>query len=164
MNGRLVVDSRFLPALLLLLLSAPDARACGAFCDMPGDRGGVAHYSEHAPACESACDRSAGCMGWTWVKPGVQGPQGVCWIKSQLSGATVRSDCCISGYRGDRTAAASMSQFGAGAGRPPQKGIGGTPGLLTQCECADENGRPYNGILGQGCGVSFSMRNYDCRR
>ena len=93
-----------------LLLSASPVVACGPYCDMPGDRGGVAHYIDNAVACESTCDRTPSCRGWTWVKPGVQGPQAVCWIKKQIV-STVRSNCCISGYRGDRTAAVSVRQF-----------------------------------------------------
>ena len=104
---------RSLPLCLLVtsaLLPASAALACGPFCDMPGDRGGVAYSIDTAVACESACDRTQGCVGWTWVKPGLQGPQAVCWLKREVV-ATMRSECCISGYRGDRTAADSMRRF-----------------------------------------------------
>lgn len=152
-----------------VLLVAPEARACGPYCDMPGDRGGVAYYMDNAVACEAACDRTQGCHGWTWVKPGLAAPQAVCWLKKEVV-ATMRSDCCISGYRGDRTAAASVRVFriegdpGAKFHVPPT-----TPSVVNPpprrdtrawCDCKDETGRPYRGALGMGC--DFGLRDYEC--
>lgn len=128
-------------AISVLLLSASPSVACGPNCDMPGDRGGVAHYINSAVACESTCDGTPGCVGWTWVKPGVQGPQAVCWIKKQIV-HTMRSNCCISGYRGDHTAAESVRVFGYGdlpAQRPAppapaqQRALPPAPGPTTNC-------------------------------
>jgi len=154
-----------------ILLSPPDARACGPYCDMPGDRGGVAHYIDNAVACERLCDGQQQCRGWTWVKPGVQGPQAVCWIKSELK-STMRSDCCISGYRGDRSAAASVQQFkytplNAPKAMPPATGAQ-APSAPTDsrpwCECKDERGAWYHPGFGQPCG--YPLRDYEpkCRR
>lgn len=114
-----------------LLLSASPSMACGPNCDMPGDRGGVAHYIDNAVACESTCDGTPGCVGWTWVKPGVQGPQAVCWIKKQIV-HTMQSNCCISGYRGDRTAAVSVSRF-YNMAIPGQRALPPAPGPTTNC-------------------------------
>ena len=153
------------PGLLMAcaLLAAPDARACGPYCDMPGDRGGVAHNIDNAIACESACDRTQGCRGWTWVKPGVQGPRAVCWIKNQIV-ATMRSNCCISGYRGDRTATASVRQFRLRGSRPKTR-----PGAATRQRESKSSlcwrktrhatsvrmhrraRQTVSGLLGQGC-------------
>jgi hypothetical protein len=157
-----------------VLLLAPDARACGPFCDMPGDSNGKGSWVDNAVACESLCDRTNGCRGWTWVKPGLAGPQGVCWLKSQLMPA-VRSDCCISGFRGDRTAANSVRQFNmeipGQRPAPPAPGgqVGqGTPDMRPDCDCRDERGRAYHVIFGQGCDTAYDslMRLYEpgCRR
>jgi hypothetical protein len=131
-------------AISVLLLYASPSVACGPYCDMPGDRGGVAYYIDNAVACESTCDGTPDCAGWTWVKPGLQGPQAVCWIKKQIV-STRRSNCCISGYRGDRTAAASVRQFAFDPGDqralPPASGP-----PTTTCRWGTLEG----GLLGQG--------------
>jgi len=124
-------------AISVLFLAASPSVACGPYCDMPGDRGGVAYYIDNAVACESTCDGTPDCVGWTWVKPGLQGPQAVCWIKKQIV-STRRSNCCISGYRGDRTAAASVRQFAFNPGEqlpapPQQRTLPPTPGPTTNC-------------------------------
>ena len=35
--------------------------------------------------CEDACDAEPACKGFTWVRPGVQAPQAVCWLKTTLA-------------------------------------------------------------------------------
>ena len=54
--------------------------------------------SESANLCAEACDRTRGCMAWTWVRPGVQGPTGMCWLKDGAP-TTVRDTCCMSGFK-----------------------------------------------------------------
>jgi PAN domain len=54
--------------------------------------------SEDAMDCSQACSRTRGCMAWTWVRPGVQGPSGMCWLKSGAP-TVVRDRCCMSGLR-----------------------------------------------------------------
>ena len=49
-----------------------------------------------AQACQSICAGNPNCVAFTWVKPNIQGPTGVCWLKGSLSNK-VRNDCCISG-------------------------------------------------------------------
>src|SRR5258708_700148 len=34
--------------------------------------------------CRRACEGRADCRAWTWVKPGVQAPGAMCWLKSQV--------------------------------------------------------------------------------
>lgn len=46
--------------------------------------------------CRNTCGGDARCQAWTWVKPGVQGPAGRCWLKSPEP-ALVRDSCCASG-------------------------------------------------------------------
>jgi hypothetical protein len=48
--------------------------------------------------CQTACAVDATCRAWSWVKPGVQGPQGKCWLKNGVPDA-IRSDCCTSGVK-----------------------------------------------------------------
>ena len=57
----------------------------------------------HAPSrgasdCSFACQAENRCRAWTYVRPGIQGPSGRCWLKSAVPGA-VRNSCCTSGVR-----------------------------------------------------------------
>ncbi len=46
--------------------------------------------------CQDACRSDAKCAAWTFVNPGVQGPQARCWLKSRVPQAS-RNECCTSG-------------------------------------------------------------------
>ena len=46
--------------------------------------------------CLTACQDYGGCVAFTYVKPGVQGPAARCWLKGGVP-AAVSSSCCISG-------------------------------------------------------------------
>jgi PAN domain len=35
-------------------------------------------------ACETGCAQDQSCAAWTYVRPGVQGPGGRCWLKSAV--------------------------------------------------------------------------------
>jgi hypothetical protein len=48
--------------------------------------------------CRDSCGGDSRCQGWTWVKPGIQGPSGHCWLKFKLP-ALVKDNCCSSGPR-----------------------------------------------------------------
>jgi hypothetical protein len=63
--------------------------------DIPGSN--IANFNaDTANQCDDACRRDPGCLAWTWVRPGSQGPNGVCWLKNDTP--TRRQDpCCISG-------------------------------------------------------------------
>jgi hypothetical protein len=50
----------------------------------------------NAQHCYNLCSRNANCVAFTWVKPNIQGPTGVCWLKGSLSNK-VRNNCCVSG-------------------------------------------------------------------
>ncbi|MEL6614090.1 MAG: PAN domain-containing protein [Bacteroidota bacterium] len=74
---------------------------------LPGHLGSGEH---NYLACQSACDREAGCMAWTFVKTR-KGAETRCWLKNRVPPAT-SSDCCISGvhsraYRMERIAAST---------------------------------------------------------
>lgn len=48
--------------------------------------------------CKQACDGDAQCQAWTYVRPGVQSPNAMCWLKA-FPGAPRASNCCISGLK-----------------------------------------------------------------
>lgn len=49
-------------------------------------------------ACQARCNRLGRCKAWTYVRPGIQGPQAVCYLKDSVS-APVSNACCISGVK-----------------------------------------------------------------
>ncbi len=49
--------------------------------------------------CKAACDGESRGRAWTYVKPGVQGPEARCWLKHRVPGAN-RGNCCVSGVKG----------------------------------------------------------------
>ena len=47
--------------------------------------------------CSSACSAEGNrCKAWTFVRPGVQGPNARCWLKEAVPPAFT-NDCCVSG-------------------------------------------------------------------
>lgn len=50
------------------------------------------------PVCRNTCGGDSRCQAWTWVKPGIQGPTGRCWLKHRLP-TIVKDNCCNSGSR-----------------------------------------------------------------
>jgi hypothetical protein len=46
--------------------------------------------------CQEACVGDAHCRAWTFVKPGVAGPAGHCWLKFEAPAGASRP-CCVSG-------------------------------------------------------------------
>lgn len=65
--------------------------------DLPGSDY-VNFSAGSASVCRDSCGGEPRCQAWSWVKPGIQGPTGVCWLKDTLP-ALVRNDCCTSGSR-----------------------------------------------------------------
>jgi PAN domain len=58
-----------------------------------------AHFdAPSAFVCRTTCGGESRCQAYTWVKPGIQGPSGVCWLKHTLP-AIVKDTCCDSGPR-----------------------------------------------------------------
>ena len=85
---------------LLLLLLPPAIEFADAFengYDRPGGEFAGKHTGvQSAQACFNLCSRNANCAAFTWVKPNIQGPTGVCWLKGSISNK-VRNNCCVSG-------------------------------------------------------------------
>jgi hypothetical protein len=51
--------------------------------------------------CRDACAANSSCAAFTFVRPGVQGPRGRCWLKSSVP-ASSRNGCCVSGVKHSR--------------------------------------------------------------
>jgi hypothetical protein len=51
-----------------------------------------------ATSCEANCKNNNACRAWTYVKPGQQGPSGVCYLKNTLPRAYLDT-CCTSGVK-----------------------------------------------------------------
>jgi 1-phosphatidylinositol phosphodiesterase len=62
--------------------------------------------------CKEACLADARCLAFTYVNPGVQGPNARCWLKDSVPNATPEV-CCTSGVKG---ASAGMAGPAPGAG------------------------------------------------
>ena len=65
------------------------------------DRPGNDYTSFNLPApdpnaCETPCRNDPRCLAWTYVNPGIQGPNARCWLKNDVPAAQ-GSNCCISG-------------------------------------------------------------------
>lgn len=48
--------------------------------------------------CRQACDQNSQCLAWTFVKPGIQGAQAMCWLKGTI-GQSQRDPNTISGVK-----------------------------------------------------------------
>jgi hypothetical protein len=48
--------------------------------------------------CRARCEQDGRCHSFTWVRPGVQGPVGRCWLKGTVRDASP-DRCCVSGAR-----------------------------------------------------------------
>ncbi len=87
-------------SVLAFLLFAIGAQGQEVGVDRPGRdlRPGFDLPTAEPELCKKACDGDANCKAYTYVKPGVQGPNARCWLKSGVP-AAVKNDCCVSGVR-----------------------------------------------------------------
>jgi hypothetical protein len=82
-------------ATLLTIVSGSILAADGV--NLPGHD--YAHFSAPSVlACRNSCAGDSHCHAYTWVKPGLQGRDGVCWLKGKLP-ASVKDTCCDSATR-----------------------------------------------------------------
>jgi hypothetical protein len=91
------------PTLAVAVLPVVDP-SMRAGTDMPGGDYRSLDLPESEPvphACEAACRRDPRCQAWTWLQPGVQGPNARCWLKSE-SRKPVANAACVSGELGPR--------------------------------------------------------------
>lgn len=63
-----------------------------------GDYSNFNLSSPHPENCRTACNSDVHCRAWTYVKPGVQGPQARCWLKNHVP-APHHDTCCVSGVK-----------------------------------------------------------------
>lgn len=73
---------------------------------MGGDYKGFALDQAEPALCQLACSSDAECKAYTYTRPGVKGPQAMCFLKSSVPPSTP-DPCCTSGSR-------------TAGGRPPQ--------------------------------------------
>lgn len=52
--------------------------------DMPGNDYSSKPISGSAVDCQNMCSADGKCLSWTWVKPGVQNAQAMCWLKNAV--------------------------------------------------------------------------------
>ena len=67
--------------------------------------------------CRQACADDSKCQAFTWVRPGIQGPQAVCWLKSGAS-PRARDETCVSGVRVEAPRAVGVVTLEQGVNRP----------------------------------------------
>ena len=81
---------------LLALMIAGSAMAVVG-TNLPG-RDYANFEAPSAFVCRATCGGESQCQAYTWVKPGIQGPNGRCWLKNALP-AIVKDPCCDSAPR-----------------------------------------------------------------
>lgn len=81
------------------------------------DRGGSDYKSLDLPTtgpvpqmCEDICKNDPNCRAWTYVKPGIQGTEARCWLKSNVPAMTP-NNCCISGVIKPKVAKIEKDSF-----------------------------------------------------
>jgi hypothetical protein len=86
---------RFVSAIVMTMFSGSAFAVDGT--NLPG--GDYANFpAPSAFVCRTSCGGESRCQAYTWVKPGIQGPAGHCWLKSSLP-AIVKDQCCDSAPR-----------------------------------------------------------------
>jgi hypothetical protein len=95
----------------------------GAGLEMNVDRPGSDFRNFDLPLprpedCRDACMADAGCVAFTYVNPGVQGPSPRCWLKNSVP-ASRYSDCCVSGVKGQVATAQPAPQWQPPPPPPP---------------------------------------------
>jgi hypothetical protein len=65
---------------------------------MGGDFRGFAMPQPDPQQCRQACADDRACRAYTYVNPGLKGPQAMCFLKNSTPPATA-SGCCTSGQK-----------------------------------------------------------------
>lgn len=97
--------------------------------------------------CRTACDSDAQCKAYTYVKPGVQGPNARCYLKNAVPAPSPNS-CCVSGVK----AAPVRAAPGSGPATRAQPGaVQPQPSLAIKPEVLRSLAKPKDpGPLGKG--------------
>jgi hypothetical protein len=85
--------------------------------------------------CAAACAKEAQCQAFTYVNPGVQGPNPRCWLKNGVPVA-IMSRCCASGVIGP-------SPAGSDSSKPPCDKASGCDGFAHLEPGIDRRGSDY---------------------
>jgi hypothetical protein len=100
--------------------------------------------------CRDACGSDPNCKAYTYVKPGVQGPNARCWLKSSVPPATP-SSCCVSGFKGGDSGS-SRSGDSSDRGRGGFGGVGRTTnpssGNLRERPCTADEAAAFSQMTG----------------
>jgi hypothetical protein len=90
--------------------------------DLPGKD--YRHFAARSyRSCRTTCNEEARCEAWTFVEPGVQGPDGVCWLKREVP-AQRRDARTISGTKSAIGEEAFPLTLRPGGTVQPQEGTG----------------------------------------
>ena len=73
-------------------------------------------------ACQRRCDDDSACRAYTYVNPGVQGPQAMCYLKSSVPAASANA-CCTSGVKPTARRPITMLRAAPLPTPPPPPGI-----------------------------------------
>jgi hypothetical protein len=103
--------------------SAPLAQRAAPGMEADTNRFGSDYRGFDAPnaqLCQTACANEAACRAWTWVKPGIQGPSGKCWLKNAAPAPSANA-CCVSGMKTPQPQTATVRTPPAALAVPPSK-------------------------------------------
>lgn len=94
---------RALHLALALLMACGNVFAQGLTFENNVNRSGSDYRNLDLPQanpqlCSNACAGDSACQAYTYVRPGVQGPNAKCWLKSSVAAASANG-CCISGVK-----------------------------------------------------------------
>ena len=126
---RLVTPFRFAASVLATLSVVAQGAALAQVSsevgtNRPGNDYHVFDMSRPDPtACQAACDVDRKCLAYTYVNPGVQGPDAKCYLKTPAPASTANA-CCVSGVKSSASAAlTTTTQTPAVVMRPPAGGV-----------------------------------------
>ncbi len=122
--------------------------------------------------CQKACNEDPRCKAYTYVKPGLQGAQARCWLKSEAP-TSVTDECCISGVKNTQSASVTGIRIPDGLPAndrnpvgilhvpiPDPKSVGQDPSrrrqaIMTREENANRPGSDYK---------NFALRNGETQK
>ncbi len=109
-------------AMAFLMLACSSVFAQGLTFENNVNRAGSDYRNFDLPQaspqmCSNACAGESACQAYTYVKPGVQGPQAKCWLKSSVPAASA-NECCVSGVKAAVAPPAGSVTVEDGVNRP----------------------------------------------
>lgn len=87
---------------------APSAGDFEDGVDRPGSNLRAFEVAGGPDECSQACAADPQCRAFTWVRPGVQGPQARCWLKSEVPAAVPNANC-VSGLKAGQISAGTSN-------------------------------------------------------